>query len=232
MATSVQRALIWWTIAFTVIFALAWALLIKMLPLPPATETADQVAAFYRANAESIRIGAMICAWTGAFPLALATVIAIQVARLEKGTPVLGILCFAGGIMMSMFFVLPPLLWGVAAFNPGRAPDVTALMHEFANLMLVTTDQYFIFQMIPITWISLRQTQDALSPFPRWYGYFNIWIVLMFELGAIAFIPKTGPFAWNGLFTFWSPLSLFGVWIGTTSWLLLRALRRQEAHGD
>lgn len=54
----------------------------------------------------------------------------------------------------------------------------------------------------------------------------------MFELGAIAFIPKTGPFAWNGLFTFWSPLTLFGVWIGTTSWLLLRALRRQEAHGD
>lgn len=67
--------------------------------LPPATESADQVAAFYRANAESIRIGAM-------------------------------------------FLVLPPLLWGVAAFNPGRAPDVTALMHEFANLMLVTTDHY------------------------------------------------------------------------------------------
>jgi hypothetical protein len=162
----------------------------------------------------------------------LATVIAVQVARLEKGTPVLGILCFAGGIMMSMFLVIPPLLWGVAAFNPGRPAEVTALMHEFANLMLVTTDQYFIFQMIPITWISLRQAQDAQSPFPRWFGYLNLWIALMFELGAIGFIPKTGPFAWNGLFVFWSPLTLFGVWIGTSSWLLFRALRRQEAHGE
>jgi hypothetical protein len=51
MTESTQRVLIWWAIAFTMVFALAWGLLIKLLPLPPATETADQVAAFYRAHA-------------------------------------------------------------------------------------------------------------------------------------------------------------------------------------
>ena len=50
----------------------------------------------------------------------------------------------------------------------------------------------------------------------------------MFEAGAIAFMPRTGPFAWNGLLVFWSPLSLFGAWISVTAYLLLKAIRRQR----
>lgn len=157
----------------------------------------------------------------------LAAVIAAQMARLEKGIPIWSMLEFGGGLMMSLFLVLPPLFWGVAAFSPERPAQLTLLIHELSNLTLVTTDQYFIFQYVAIAVVSLSSPTSRLSPFPRWYGYYTIWTALMFELGAIGFLPKTGPFAWNGLFVYWSPLTLFGVWIVVTSIQLIRAIGRQ-----
>lgn len=231
MAAQAQRVLIWWGIAFMVIFGLSYYFLIGLLPLPPATWTPHEVAAFYTNNAVRVRLGAMILSWTSAFAVPIAVVIAVQMARLEKGVPILSVLQLAGGVMMSIFLVLPPVFWGVAAFNPGRDPQVTAGIHEIANLILVTTDQYFIFQMVAIAWISLTQKVDPHSPFPRWIGYFTIWAALMFELGAIAFLPKTGPFAWNGLFVFWFPFCIFGAWISVMSWSLLKAIKHQEADG-
>jgi hypothetical protein len=50
----------------------------------------------------------------------------------------------------------------------------------------------------------------------------------MFELGAFGFIPRTGPFAWNGLFVFWIPLSIFCAWIIVASTLMLKAIGRQS----
>ncbi|MEY2927796.1 MAG: hypothetical protein RL367_2273, partial [Pseudomonadota bacterium] len=87
----------------------------------------------------------------------------------------------------------------------------------------------FIFQMVAIAYISLTQTTDPHSAFPRWVGYVTIWAAIMFELGAVAFLPKTGPFAWNGLFVFWLPITIFGSWISLIAWSLLKAIKRQEA---
>lgn len=200
-----------------------------MLPPPSAALGSEAVAAFYTENSLRIRIGAVICSWCSAFGLPIATAISIQMRRVEHGgMPVWSILQFGGGIMTSLFLVLPPLFWGVAAFNPGRAPEVTALMHEIAMLTLTTTDQYIIFQFVAIAWICLGREQVANSPFPRWMGYFTLWAAFIFELGAFAFIPKTGPFSWNGLFVFWFPFFVFGTWITVISITMLRAISAQR----
>lgn len=223
-----QTIMIWWTLAFTVIYGLAYYFLIGLLPLPTPMLSADDVAAFYTDHSEKIRLGALICSWTGGFMVPLATVIAVQMARLEKGFPIWACLELAGGAMMSIFLVLPPLMWGVAAYTPTRPAEVTLLIHEFANLTLVTTDQYFIFQYVAIAWVSLTQKVDANSPFPKWFGYLSVLAIVVFEVGVMGFLPKTGPFAWNGLFVYWFPLSMFGVWIMVASVNLLSALKRQR----
>ena len=155
-------------------------------------------------------------------------VVAVQLSRLEKGVPVWSILQFAGGILMSIFLVLPPIFWGVAAFSPARLPEATALMHELALLTLTTTDQFYIFQMVAITYVSLTQTVDPQSAFPRWLGWFTLWAAVIFEVGALAFMFKTGPFSWNGLFVFWFPLVIFGAWVTTMSVSMLQAIGRQR----
>jgi hypothetical protein len=224
-----QKFLIWWTIIFTAIYGLALRFLLHMLPPPTAKWSSAQIAQFYAEHSTEIKWGATIASWTSAFLVPLAIVVGIQLYRHERGRPVWSIVAVANGVIMSLFLVLPPLFWGVAAFTPNRPAEVTAIMHELGTLTLTTTDQYYIFMWVAVVVICLLPNRVVHSPFPRWYGYFTAWTALMFEAGAIAFLTRGGPFAWNGLLVFWSPLLLFGVWIGVTSTLLLKSLNKQIA---
>lgn len=225
-----QEALLWWAIGFAAALTLAWILLIRTLPLPPATWTSEQIAHFYRQHSIGIRWGAAVCSWTAAFTVPFSVVLAVQIARLEKGFPIWALTQALANAISSLFIVLPMMLFGVAAFSPDRAPDVTAGLHQFALLSLVTADQYFIFNFIAIAIACLIQSErkDVYTPFPRWMGYFTLWCALLFEAGAIAFVPKTGPFAWNGILAFYLPFGTYGVWFTCMCVLLFRALRHQR----
>jgi hypothetical protein len=222
-----QAILIYWSWTFATIYFLAFYFLIKLFPFPSATLPSPDVAHFYQQNSLSIRIGAAICAWTGAFSIPFTITVSVQMARLEKGFPIWSIVQLCGGVMLSIFAVLPPMFWGVAAFSPGRIADVTAALHEFGNLSVLATDQYFIFQNIGVAVMCLTRTDIAHSPFPRWLGYLSIFSTFSIEVGVAAFLFKTGPFAWNGLFVFWIPIVLFGVWYTALSNLIIFRLKKQ-----
>ncbi len=229
MSERAQTIMIWWGLITMFIYGFALWGLMWMVPPPAATLSVSDVAAFYQAHGTQIRLGAAITSWTSAFMVPFSVAVSIQMIRLEQGVPVWSMLQFAGGILMSIFLVLPPIFWGVAAFSPERAAEATTLMHELALLTLTTTDQFYIFQMVAITYLSLTQKVDPRSPFPRWLGYFTAWAALMFEVGALAFLFKKGPFSWNGLFVFWFPFVIFGSWVSVTSISMLRGIARQRA---
>jgi hypothetical protein len=63
-------------------------------------------------------------------------------------------------------------------------------------------------------------------------GLFNVWTAIIFSLGGVIVFFKHGPLAWNGLFTFWIPLSIYGGWLGVMLWALLRAITIQEREHD
>jgi hypothetical protein len=230
-----QRAILWWGIGLAVVFTLALIFLLQQVPTKNPSWSAEQVAAWYAENQGKITWGAVICGWTGAFMMPILAVLAVQMARVEGGWKVWSVLSLVSGALMSLFLALPPLFWGVAAYTaPRKDPEVTALMHELGTLTLTTTDQYYIFMWVGVTVIALRPATQLVknNPFPRWWGYLSLWITIMFEAGAVAFVPRSGPFAWNGLLVFWSPLTLFGVWISIQSWLVFRSLRAQAADPD
>jgi len=231
-----QRAILWWGIALAVAYGLALVFLLQQVPTKNPEWGAQQVADFYLENQAKIKWGAVIGGWTGGFMMPILAVVAVQMARVETGGwKIWSALSLVSGALMSLLLMLPPLFWGVAAYTaPRKEPEVTALMHELASLTLVTTDQYYIFLWVAVTVLCLRPATQLVpnNPFPRWWGYLSMWITVMFEAGAFAFVPRTGPLAWNGLLVFWSPLTLFGVWISIQSWLLFRALRHQSADSD
>ena len=227
MSERSQKVLVWWTVIALVIYAAALGFLFRMLPPPSPTWSAERVAEFYSDHATGIKLGAVITGWTGAFLIPLSIVLGIQVSRLERGRPVWSAMTAVGGIMATVFLTLPPFFFGVAAYTPGRAPEITATMHELGVLSLITTDQYFVFMWVAIVVICLTPSSVPNSPFPRWFGYFSAWATLMFEAGAIAFMPRVGPFAWNGMMTFCLPFSIYGVWMIVMVVLVLKALTKQ-----
>jgi len=159
----------------------------------------------------------------------LAVVIVLQMMRVERGVKMWSLLGAIGGGLMTVPLVLPPIFWGVAAYDPDRAPEATAVIHQLGHLTMWTACQWYVLLWIPIAAICLQPKDDPNSPFPRWFGYFSIWAVIMFSAGAIAFIPRTGPFAWNGLFVFWVPASIWAAWNTFMITLLVRALKRQHS---
>jgi len=231
-----QRAILWWGIGLAVVYTLALIFLIQQVPPKNPQWSAEQVAAWYEANSLKVKWGAAVCSWTGAFMMPILAVVAVQMARVETGGwKIWSALSLVSGALMSLFLMLPPMFYGVAAYTaPRKNPEVTTLMHELATLTLVTTDQFYIFMWVGVTVLALRPATQLVknNPFPRWWGYLSLWITIMFEAGAIAFIPRTGPFSWRGLLVFWSPLSLFGLWIVIQCWLVFRALRLQEADAE
>jgi hypothetical protein len=231
-----QRAILWWGIGFAIIYIIAFIFLLQQVPLKNPAWSAEQVASWYVHHQGKIKLGAVLCSWTGAFMMPILAVVAIQMARVETGGwKIWSALSLVSGALMSLFLMLPPMFWGVAAYTaPRKDSEVTTLMHELASLTMTTTDQFYIFLWVAVTVIALRPATQLVknNPFPRWWGYMSLWITIMFEAGAIAFIPRSGPFAWNGLLVFWSPLILFTVWITIQSWLIFRALRAQTAEPD
>ena len=176
------------------------------------------------------RVGVVICLFSGAFLLPWSVVVSIQMARLEKGVPAWSILQFGAGVLGTIFLWGPPLVWGAAAFSVERDPSLTLLLHELGWLMFITPLCVFPMQLISIGVISLKKTEDdKISAFPRWIGYLTFWQAVQSLGGLAAMLFKGGAFAWNGLFPFYLPLTLYGVWTVALAWTMLRALKHQEA---
>lgn len=228
MSERAQRILLWWGLTFTLIYGLVWWRLFHMMPPPTAKWSADEIARFYVEHGSDIKLGATIAGWTSGFMVPIAVVVAIQISRHEKGRPVWAATALAGGTLMSIPLALPPIFWGTAAFTPTRAPEITAIMHELAMLTFVTTDQYYIFMWVAIAVIGLIPSAVRHSPFPRWFGYYTAWTALMFETGAVAFMTRSGPFAWNGLLAFWLPVVTFFAWIVVMAVQLFKAIAGQS----
>lgn len=228
MSKRAQRILIWWAVISLIVYSLDLGLLFDMIPPPRATLSIQQIADWYAHRHTRIRVGAVIASWTSAFMVPLSVVIAAQLGRLEGGRRVWSAAAGAGGVMCSIFLVLPPIFWAVAAYTPSRDPQATALMHELGMLTLATTVQYFIFLFVAVIVFCFRTPTMPHSPFPRWFGYFTAWVGVMFEAGPIAFLTRTGPFAWDGLLVFWVPLTLIVTWISVMVYLLLSAIKHQE----
>ena len=230
MTERAQVIMIWWGLIMMFIYGFTLWLGFDMVPPPTPKLGAEEVAAFYANDNLSKRMAAMICSWTSAFMVPIYTVASIQIARFEDNLQAWSKLCLISGGMMALFLMLPPLFWGVAAYSPDRPAEITKLMHELGMMTLVTTDQVYIFAMVAIGYVSLsRREHDTLSAFPRWLGYFTLFAAVAFEVGALAFIPKSGPFSWNGVMVFWMPFWVFGLWVTVFSFFMLKAIKRQAA---
>ena len=233
MNTRSQRGLLWTSLILGSIYGLSYVFLVGFFPPPPATLSELQVVDLYTQHNLQLRIGVVLMLLTGAFCMPWAVVVSQQMARYEKGFPLWAFLQGLAGTIGALLFVLPVVFWGAAAFSVDRAPALTLLTHEIGWLFFVSPVAFFPFQLIPTAVISFsRSPQEAKdSAFPRWIGFLTLWTSVTAIGGLFSQIFKTGPFAWNGLITFYLAFIVFGTWMGALAYTLLRAIRVQDQSG-
>jgi hypothetical protein len=230
MSTRMQLFCVWCGPAAMVLYLIFFAGVAKFVPPPSPHWTAAHVVSFYAAHRTSIRIGQVggLVASMLFFPFF--TVIAVQIARIERG-PLLALLEWGGGLILIVWFGVCAMLWIVATFRDGLPASTVRMLNDFGWLAFVMVFPEYVVQMMAIGVAALRD-KSPNPVWPRWAGYFNMWIAFSGIGGGLAVFFKHGPFAWNGLIGFWLPICMFAVWLVITTYLLHTGIRRQAAEAD
>jgi hypothetical protein len=227
-----QRILIWISLVAATVYGSALFGLMGFLPPPHADLSADQVLALYSEHNVRFLVGCIIALISGFFLLPWSTVLACQMARLEKGFPIWTAIQWMGINLIAIFIWGPPIIWGTAAFSVDRAPELTLLLHELGFISFITPLTVFPIALVAVLVICFTKDEaDNVSAFPRWIGYLTAWQAVQSFGGPVALLFKSGIFSWSGLIPFWLPFLLFSAWFGAQSWTMLRALKHQEAAG-
>jgi membrane protein implicated in regulation of membrane protease activity len=203
----------------------------RFIPPPAPSLTAQKVGALYEAHRSEIRIGMLVAlvASTLLFPFFAA--ISVQIARIERRTPLLAMLQFGGAVLLLVFFALCSMLWIAATFRPELDFATVRMLHDLSWLIFVMVFPAYTLQMVCMA-VAGFIDESPEPVWPRWAAYLNLWVAVSGMGGGLAVFFKTGPFAWNGLIGFYVPLTAFAIWIAVTTYLLRRAVSRRPSAAE
>jgi hypothetical protein len=214
-------------IVFFVILLINFIVIMDFIPPLSPSMTAEEVAIIYTQNSVPIRIGCVILMFFAFLGLTWSAAVSAQMRRIDTANSALADVNSINGSWSFGLFTFPALFWALASFRPEtRDPELTYLLSDLGWIAVVMPVASAVIQGLSIGTVILSDRRER-PIYPRWWGYVNLWIAVLFIPGGLAVLFKTGPFAWNGLFVFYIPLTIFGVWIVGNSIFTLIALRRQ-----
>lgn len=228
MNTSIMRAFVWSGIVVVVTLIIAQGYFMGFVPGISPNLSAEETAQIFVERKTDILIGSLIQCIFWSFWTTWAIAITMFIRKMEGSMPVLtfaSIAYIGGGYV---FFLLIPVTWTAIAFRAETLdPGVIQVMNDWVWFnWLFTWPPFAIWMFI----IAAAVLYDRSEPrvFPRWVGYFNIWCgLLIFPAGMIGFF-KTGPFAYDGLISFWEAVVVFFGWIMVMSVITFRAITEEE----
>jgi hypothetical protein len=196
---------------------------------PPMTPllSASELVVHYQTHANSVRLGMIFVQLSGALFAMFVAGISAQLRRIEhRVSPALSYAQLALGSALVFAFIVPAIFWMAAAYRPERSADTILALHDMAWLMFVGTWSLSFLESVVIG-ILILSDEGRQPIFPRWLGFYNIWTGLLFTPASLISFFKAGPFAWNGLVTYWIPATVFGLWFYVMAVYLIKAISEQ-----
>ena len=208
---------IFFTIFGLVFVPLSW----MMPPRSPSSPTAN-IVEFMQAHNLVIAC-ALLTLTFGLAPVSNACYL-MQIKRMSvspvfRYTMMIG--CITGGIVGMLF---PMFCFGLGAFRTGYDPSILAMLYDFGYLAFIGSLGCFC-----VMWMAfgLAIILDENNILPKWLGYYTVWQYVTELMAAPVWIAKSGPFAWNGLMTFWFAIALFVSWQIIVYVCIFRSIRNQ-----
>lgn len=227
MNTRSQAACAWAGLIGVVLILVAMVLA-GYLPPPRADATPAEIAGFYRGGTFAIRLGLLIGLFGMAGWATLVSVVWVQLNRVEGPRPVMASLQAVAGTACYVFLTLFIVLLAAAAFRPERAPESTQLLHDIGWFMAFLAAVPFVLQALAAG-VAILGDRSERPVYPRWLGYVGVWVAVLLAPGDVLLFFHTGPFAYDGIISFWIPLLAFGGWMALLSWGALQAARAEAA---
>ena len=231
ISPAVRRCFIWTGPAFMVALGIVFVALIRFIPPPRPSWSADQIAELFRHNQTSILIGCFLYVAVVVLFVTWASVLIAQCRRVEGAIPVItyGQMLFAAACFMIALMV--GLIWAIAAFRPDDvSPEITRVLCDAGWFMMLFTWAPFAAWFVLIA-ITIFSDKSEVPLYPRWVAYLNLWCGLLGAPGGLIAFFKSGPFAYDGLVAFYIPFGVFALWILVMTAQMLKVQARDEQSG-
>lgn len=218
-----------WAGPVTIIaFAIAWVFFVQWVQPPSPSLNAMEIAAEYQGdNTLRIRIGMMIMMFGGALNTVFAAIIMIYMLRMKGVSPALAYTQFGSGVLNCLFFIIPAQIFGAVAYRPDRLAEITQFGNDLGWLIF---DMVNSTTLVELTALGLAVIWDkGVRPiFPRWYGFYVLWTVLLCVPAGFVTYFKSGPFSWAGIFGWYLGASVFCLWYIVTFFVLRKAIKEHR----
>jgi hypothetical protein len=196
--------------------------------LPPMSPnmSASQVASFFDEHRVAIRFSMIVFDLCGIMLVPFFMVIVTQMKRMATPSEVFAYAYLAAVTSGATLFAVSNLLWLLAAFRPERDPALVQLLNDLAWLIFTAPVGMLVAQCICLA-LAIYLDAQPRPVFPRWVGHLNLVTAVLMAPAAAAAVVTSGPFAWDGLVSFWLKIGSFSVLLCVMFVVALQAVRRQ-----
>ncbi len=215
--------------------AIVWIAAFFLFPgfLPPMSPqwSAARVAAFYADHTSQVRYSMILFNWFCVALIPLLMLIVERMRRMAHRTPILRYCVIGVAGAAPITFLTATIFWLLAAFRPHRPPALTQLYNDLAWITF-TCGVPFLVALCLFLAVAIYLDQQARPVFARWVGHFNLVILVALVPAGFAGLTLTGPFAWNGVLSFWVKNIAIAVWLVVMAVVLGQAMGRDRVAAD
>ena len=223
-----QRIGAWCGTVMLVLYGTCFSGLAGMFPPLSPTASADEIAGYYVDNNTLVRLGVAGCILTAVIALPFLATVVQRIRRVEGQWGMLSLTQLFAATIFVPALLFPFLIMATAAFRPDTRPaEITLALNDVFWLMFIGIVGTIVVQNITLAIASFVDTGNPPT-FPRWYGYFNLWVALLSLPGCVVVVFNDGPLAWHGVFAFYLPGLALTLWMFTTTYVLLRGITAQQ----
>lgn len=216
----------WNGMIFMAVFIFFWGGLGHNLPPYGADLEASVIAAYFRENANAVRLG-MVISMTFAVSYAVWGISLGKVMdhALGRGHILTDLQVWGAGLTVCPILVSSSF-WLTGAFRPEALPDpVLQMLYDMAWLLIDLGYSVTSVQMIALGFGFLRDPRIAPF-FPKWVCWYSIWVGFMFVAECLMPFFKSGAFARQGILNFWIEFGIFFAYAPIITWYQVKAINR------
>jgi len=206
-----------------ILMAIGLIAIARFVPTPSPGQSAVETAQFIIDNRTRIRWGMILGMFASSLLMTYAVSMATHMRRIEGRFPALAMIQFGLGAIFVLEFIYLLFFWQTATFRVDRAPELVQLLNDMAWIPFVGLTSTAVLQVASFG-IAVLLDRRARPIFPRWLGYYNLWVALMFMPGTFNVFFHDGPLAWNGIIAWYMPLAVFASWMIINPIFLSRAV--------
>jgi len=229
-SASAQRIALWVALVFGSLLLVAFLLFPGFFPPMSPDASAQEVAAFYDDNTALIRASMIIFNLCGIMLIPFFMVIVYQMKRMATPTQVLAYAYLAATAGGATLFAIADLFWLIAAFRPERDPELIQLLNDMAWIVFTAPVGMLVAQNLCLA-VAVYLDRHPRPIFPRWVGHVSVAVAVATAPAVCGAVVHSGPFAWDGVVSFWLRIGAYGVFLVVMFFVLWAAIAREESEG-